>query len=97
MEFWFQTNKQTKIRLIHQNLPTRVHKRTGEEKAVHGLVQQPIKDHLPVPGANGHPQLEAAAADRTHVHHLHVKGDGRAEGDGRQLIGHLFTVDKHNA
>lgn len=89
--------------LIHQHLPARVHERAAEEEGVHSLVHQPIKHHLPVPRTNGHPQLEAAAiqvvvaAEGKHVHHLHVEGDGGAQGDGGQLIGHLFTVDKDGA
>lgn len=81
-----------------------MHERTAKEEGVHSLVHQPIKHHLPAPRADGHPQLEAAAvqvvvvaADGKHVHHLHVEGDGGADGDGGQLIGHLFTVDEDGA
>lgn len=89
--------------LKHEHLPAGVDERAAEEEAVHRLVHQPIKHHLPVPRADGHPQLEAAAlaqvvvvADGEQVHHLHVEGDGGAHGDGGQLVGHLFAVDKHS-
>lgn len=78
-------------------------KGAAEGEAVHRLVQQPIKHHLAVPRANGHPQLGAATlaevvivADGEQVDHLHVEGDGGAQGDGGQLVGHLLTVDKHS-
>lgn len=74
----------------------------AEEEAVYRLIHQPVEHHLPVPGADGHPQLEVAGltqvvvADGEQVDHLHVEGHGRAHGDGRKLVGHLFTVDKNS-
>ena len=87
--------------LIHEHLPAGVDERAAEEEAVHRLVHQPVEHHLPVPRADGHPQLEVAAlaqvvvADGEQVHHLHVKGDGGAQHDGGKLVGHLFAVDEH--
>lgn len=87
--------------LKHEHLPAGVDERAAEEEAVHRLVHQPVEHHLPVPRADGHPQLEVAAlaqvvvADGKQVHHLHVKGDSGAHGDGGQLVGHLLTIDKH--
>lgn len=91
------------IFLKHEDFPAGVDEGAAEEEAVYRLVHQPIKDHLPVPGADGHPQLKMAAlaqvvvADGEQVDHLHVKGHGRAHGDGWKLIGHLFTVDENGA
>lgn len=87
--------------LIHEHLPAGVDERAAEEEAVHRLVHQPVEHHLPVPWADGHPQLEVAAlaqvvvADGEQVHHLHVEGDGGAQHDGGKLVGHLFAVDEH--
>lgn len=86
-----------------QDLPAGVDEGAAEGQTVHRLVQQPIKDHLAVPRADGHPQLGSAPLAQVVVvadggeeaDHLHVEGDGRAQADGRQLIGHLLPVDKH--
>lgn len=75
----------------------------AEGQAVHCVVQQPIKDHLPVPRADGHPELGSASLPQVVVladggeeaDHLHVEGDSGAQADGRQLVGHLLPVDKH--
>lgn len=95
---WFLNSEPLK----HKHFPAGVDERAAEEEAVHRLVHQPIKHHLPVPWANGDPQLEVAplaqvvVADGEQVDHFHVKGHGGAQGDGRQLVGHLFTVDKNS-
>lgn len=87
--------------LKHEHLPAGVDEGAAEEEAVHRLVHQPIEHHLAVPRADRHPQLEVAAlarvvvADGEQAHHLHVKGDGGANGDSRQLVGHLFPVDEN--
>lgn len=87
--------------LKHEHLPAGVDEGAAEEEAVHRLVHQPIEHHLAVPRADRHPQLEVAAlarvvvADGEQAHHLHVKGDGGANGDGGQLVGHLFPVDEN--
>lgn len=86
-----------------QNLPAGVDEGAAEGQAVHRLVQQPIKDHLAAPRADGHPELGSASLPLVVVvadggeeaDHLHVEGDGGAQADGRQLIGHLLPVDKH--
>lgn len=87
--------------LKHEHLPAGVGEGAAEEEAVHRLVHQPIEHHLAVPRADRHPQLEVAAlarvvvADGEQAHHLHVKGHGGANGDGGQLVGHLFPVDEN--
>lgn len=90
--------KQNNNSLKHQNLPARVDKRAAEKEAVRcRLVHKPIKHHLPVPRTDGHSEFEArAVALRQQVHHLHVKGHGWSCGDGRKVVGHLFTINSNS-
>lgn len=88
-----------------EDFPARVDEGAAEEEAVHRLVHQPVEHHLAAARADGHAQLEVAAvaqvvvaaADGEQVHHLHVKGHGRAGGDGGKLVGHFFAVHEHGA
>lgn len=86
----------------NQHFPARLCEGAAEAEAVHNLVNQPIKHHLPAPRANRNPQLEAASitwvivVSRINADHLHVEGDGWAYGDCWKLIGHFFPVNKHS-
>lgn len=68
--------------LENQHFPARLCERTAKEEAVHDLVDQPIKNHLPAPRANSDPQFEATriirviVVSRINANHLHVESDG---------------------
>lgn len=85
----------------NQHFPAGLYEGTAEKETVHDLVEQPIKNHLPAPGADRNPQLETAHVTRVVVvsginaDHFHVEGDGWADGDGGKLVGHFFPVNKH--
>lgn len=44
--------------LKYQHFPSGVEKRAPEVKRATGLLQQPVKHHLPVAGADGHPEFD---------------------------------------